>query len=192
MSLKNNHYRAVTNYRRGERHRWVTCLAASRVVGNYAEGETVNLAKDLGVSTMHVGRMAKAGMAYRMFRRYNPGVRGEVASPKHFYTMWDLWQEFEFSPREAAEQLRTALEEGTSAESLATFVRGEHEHRSQEWVRFVADINTAKRRLERAAERIASRDIPIGTHNENFDSLMVAVSVVTDLCDWADTFDTVW
>ena len=100
MSLKNNHYRAVTNYRRGERHRWVTCLAASRVVGNYAEGETVNLAKDLGVSTMHVGRMAKAGMAYRMFRRYNPGVRGEVASPKHFYTMWDLWQEFEFSPRE--------------------------------------------------------------------------------------------
>ena len=192
MSLKNNHYRAVTNYRRGERHRWVTCLAASRVVGNYAEGETVNLAKDLGVSTMHVGRMAKAGMAYRMFRRYNPGVRGEVASPKHFYTMWDLWQEFEFSPREAAEQLRTALEEGTSAETLATYVRGEHEEQGQEWVRFVADINTAKRRLERAAERIASRDIPIGTHNENFDSLMVAVSVVTDLCDWADTFDTVW
>ncbi len=56
----------------------------------------------------------------------------------------------------------------------------------------MADIITAKRRLERAAERIASRDIPIGTHNENFDSLMVAVSVVTDLCDWADTFDTVW
>jgi hypothetical protein len=134
--------------------------------------------------------MAKAGMAYRMFRRYNPGVRGEVASPKHFYTMWDLWQEFEFSPREAAEQLRTALEEGTSAETLATFVRGEHEDQGQEWIRFVADINAAKRRLERAA----GRDIPIGSHNDNIDSLMVAVSVVTDLCEWADLFakERVW
>jgi len=132
--------------------------------------------------------MAKAGMAYRMFRRYNPGVRGEVASPKHFYTMWDLWNEFEFSPREAAEQLRTALEEGTSAETLATFVRGEHEEQGQEWVRFVADINAAKRRLERAA----GRDIGMGP--DDMDGLMVAVSVVTDLCEWADLFpkERVW
>ena len=186
--LHRNHHRAVSNFRRGERHRWVTCLAASRIVGNYAEGETVRLAKGLGISTMHVGRMAKAGMAYRMFRRYNPGVRGEVASPKHFYTMWDLWQEFEFSPREAAEQLRTALEEGTSAETLATFVRGEHEDQGQEWIRFVADINAAKRRLERAA----GRDIGMGP--DDMDSMMVAISVVTDLCEWADLFakDRVW
>jgi len=161
------------------------------VVGNYERGATRDLAKGLGVSVDYVERLAKAGVAYRTFRKFRPGSEdGRLASPKHFYTMWDLWQEFEFSPREAAEQLRTAVQEGSSAETLATFVRGEHEEQGQEWVRFVADINAAKRRLERAARR----DIPIGTHNDHIDSLMVAVSVVTDLCEWADLFpkERVW
>ena len=180
MSLKQNLDRAVSNYQLGDRHRWVTCLAASRVVGNYAEGETIKLAKALGVSTMHVGRLAKAGMAYRLFRRYNPRVRGRIASPKHFYTMWDLWQELEFHPREAAEQLRTALEEGTSAEVLASFVRGEHEELTQDWLKFMKDINAAKRNLNRATRRV------VELSEDNRDALMIAVSVISDLCEEVD------
>ena len=175
MSLKQNLDRAVSNYQLGDRHRWVTCLAASRVVGNYAEGETIKLAKALGVSTMHVGRLAKAGMAYRLFRRYNPRVRGRIASPKHFYTMFDLWQKFEFHPREAAEQLRTALEEGTPAETLSSFVRGEHEDTTQDWQRFMKDINAAKRNLDRATHRA------VELTEENRDALSIALSVLEDL-----------
>lgn len=175
MSLKQNLDRAVSNYQLSDRHRWVTCLAASRVVGNYAEGETIKLAQALGVSIMHVGRLAKAGMAYRLFRRYNPKVRGRIASPKHFYTMFDLWQKFEFHPREAAEQLRTALEEGTSAETLSSFVRGEHEDTTQDWQRFMKDINAAKRNLDRATHRA------VELTEENRDALSIALSVLEDL-----------
>ena len=177
MSLKRHLDRAVSNYQRGERHRWVTCLAASRVVGNYSEGETIKLAQALGVSTMHVGRLAKAGMAYRLFRRYNPKVRGQIASPKHFYTMWDLWTRYEFHPREAAEQLRTAVEEGTSVEVLASYVRGEHEDTTQDWIKFTKDLHAAKRNLDRATRRV----VELG--EEYRDALMIAVGVVADLCD---------
>ena len=180
MSLKQNLDRAVSNYQLGDRHRWVTCLAASRVVGNYAEGETIKLAKALGVSTMHVGRLAKAGMAYRLFRRYNPRVRGRIASPKHFYTMFDLWSQLEFDPREAAEQLRMAVEEGTSVEALAAYVRGEHEDQDQDWSRFMKDINAAKRNLDRATHRV------VELSEDNRDALMIAVSVISDLCEEVD------
>ena len=178
MSLERNHLRCCKHFDRGERHRWVSCLAASRIVGRYEHGATRRLAEGLGCSVDYVERLAKAGIAYRSLRRFRPRSEdGKLASPKHFYTMWDLWYKHEFSPREAAEQLRVAAEEGVSVEQMSLHVRNEHEPPENEYNRFCADIQAARKRLETAV----GRDVEIDS--ELREALLVAVTVVKDICD---------
>ena len=151
----------------------MSCLAASRIVGRYEHGATRRVAEGLGCSVDYVERLA-----YRSLRRFRPRSEdGKLASPKHFYTMWDLWYKHEFSPREAAEQLRVAAEEGVSVEQMSLHVRNEHEPPENEYNRFVADIQAARKRLETAV----GRDVEIDS--ELREALLVAVTVVQDICD---------
>lgn len=113
------HRRAVTYYRRGTDNRWVACLAASRIVGNYERGATLALAQDLAISASQVENLAYAGMAYRTFRRF--GLDSETRrrlTPSHF-SVWQLFTRLEIDPAELVSELRTAAENGVSCAGLS-------------------------------------------------------------------------
>lgn len=109
------HKQVVESYRRGSSWRWVACLAASRVVGNYDRGKTQALAIDLALSVSQVENLARAGLTYRRLRKY--GVGGLVRlslTPGHFAAMGELIRRYDLSPFEAASDLCTAAEIGAS------------------------------------------------------------------------------
>lgn len=105
----------IRAYQQGSEKRWVACLAASRIVGNYDRGATQALARELALSVDQVENLARAGVVYRWMRPFDSGglVRKKL-TPGHYSAIGQLIKQFDLPLWDAFEDLRTAANEGIS------------------------------------------------------------------------------
>jgi hypothetical protein len=150
--------RFVDGYRRGTASRWLSCLAASRIVGDHAPGQTKRLAQTLAVDVSAVEDMARAGLTYRALRPGRPelvGVRQSLTY-SHFAAAGELMRAYDISPHEMIEQLRMAAEQGASVRAFKSLIAGEHGPAPEGWLA-VLD------RMRRLALNLQVRgDLPAG------------------------------
>jgi hypothetical protein len=101
--------RAIAGYRLGTAYRWVSCLAAERIVGRYERGAAQEVANALNITVSQVENLARAGLAYRELRRISPYVHvlRERYTISHFTAFANLMYQIEFHP---ADGLRAWLE----------------------------------------------------------------------------------
>ena len=128
--------RVVEGYRKGTGLRWVSCLAASRIVGRHAPAQTQQLARELAVDVSAVEDMAQAGLTYRQLRPGRPelcSVR-ERLTYSHFAAAGALIRKFDIPPHEMVEQLRTAAEQGASVATFRATIYGEHGGPAADWM----------------------------------------------------------
>ncbi len=139
--------RAVKYYKLGEDHRWVTCLVASRIVGEYDRGATAALARNLSLSVRYTENLAKAGVVYRNLRKFVAGDEMHYirtgTTIKHWYRMGEAMVKYDLPPHEVVEQLRTAADEGASVEQMMSAIDGEEKR-----IAWGKRWDTAKNNLE--------------------------------------------
>lgn len=81
--------RAATNYKLSDNGRWLACYFASRVVGSYRFGATLELSERMGVSVDTVENLAHAWEMYAEFRavpEYRNAVRAIRKMPYIYYS----------------------------------------------------------------------------------------------------------
>jgi len=104
---------AVREFHEGEKHRWVVCLAASRIVG-LRDGSTLELAGSIGVDASQVENYARAGLAYRALRRYG-GERVHKLRRRltisHWTALADAWHKYEFPPEAGLDLMQEVAEQ---------------------------------------------------------------------------------
>lgn len=162
-------------YKQSESCRWWTCLAASRM----SVDELEELAEALNFhGTRHVRNYAMAGLTYRTLRHYGGSEvqmlrRGLTIG--HFYQMGYLMNRFEISPYEAIEDLRTAMEEGVSKETMYSLVAEQHD---AEVRYFEKEVELAINRVKRLHTYCRTKEQVIGVER--------AVGVLESLKEGAD------
>jgi len=116
MDVSILHRRAVRHFRAGNAQRWVACLSARRIVGNYSEGETVALADELCLSISQVHNLADAGRAYVAYRKVSshvPTLRKRLTT-SHFAVACQLQGKYGFDDFQALGYLVEAAEDSES------------------------------------------------------------------------------
>lgn len=144
MSYVSLERRFLDNYRAGTSRRWAACLAASRIVGGHAPGQTKRLAQALAVDPSAVEDMARAGLTYRQLRPGRPelcGLRVRLTY-SHFAAAGEAMRKYDLPPHEMVEQLRTAAEEGASVTAFRSMLQGEHGPAPADWM---ADLSKARK-----------------------------------------------
>ncbi len=97
---------------RREQTSWPLCLVASRIVGQYERGVTLELADREGISVSQIEHLAHAGSAYRALRKYiSPYIRREL-SISHFAAAWEAFRlkDMPQNAKHAAEALVLAVD----------------------------------------------------------------------------------
>ena len=115
--------RALRAWQTGNKHRWVTCLAASRIVGQYEPGETENFSKALGLSLSQTQNLAKAGLGFRAWRKY--GLDWQVLkriTPSHVSAAAELAIRHDLLPRDIVADLMICAENGYSVMALRAMI----------------------------------------------------------------------
>lgn len=141
--------KAANAYKRSEDCRWFTCLAASRM--NPAEMEELRTRLKFN-DVRHIRNYAMAGLTYRTLRRiYGRDVQmlRKGLTIGHFYQIGYDMHAYEFSPREAVEQLRTSMEEGASKETMHRYIQMEHGALEPDYLKL---LDRAIKALNRLAE----------------------------------------
>jgi len=108
--------RAIHHFRAGNAQRWVACLAARRIVGNYSEGETIALADELCLSISQIHNLADAGRAYVAYRKLSshvPTLRKRLTT-SHFAVACQLQGKYGFDDFQALGYLVEAAEDSES------------------------------------------------------------------------------
>ena len=120
------HRRAVRYFRSGNARRWVACLAARRIVGNYDEGATAALASDLCLSVTQVHNLADAGRAYVAYRKSRQSCVNLrlCLTPSHFAAIYQLQARYGFDDFQAVGYLSEAAEYGASVATMRQSVDG--------------------------------------------------------------------
>lgn len=118
--------RAIRYFREGNAQRWVACLAARRIVGNYDEGATAALASDLCLSITQVHNLADAGRAYITYRKLTVMCQSYriFLTPSHFAAIYQLQSRYGFDDFQAVGYLSEAAEYGASVATMRASVDG--------------------------------------------------------------------
>lgn len=94
------------------------------MVGAYDRGATRKLAHELSLSVSQVENLAKAGLTYRLLRKF--GVGSEVRrklTPGHYTAVGELMRWYDLPPEESADLLKLAAEHGASIVAMKSLVR---------------------------------------------------------------------
>jgi hypothetical protein len=136
--------RAITYSGRAKYNRYVLCLIASRVVGQYERGASDRLAQNIGVTVSRVQDYAHAGDAYRFFRKF--GLNSEITmgvSSDHLADAMLWFNKCEMPPADIVADLRTASENRMTREQFGKLMRDHYgEKPPQEWGRQLARIES--------------------------------------------------
>lgn len=150
--------RAITYSGRAKFNRYVLCLIASRIVGQYERGAVEKLAQNIGVTVSRVYDYANAGAAYRFFRRF--GINCKIAmgiSSDHLADAWLWFNKLEMPPAEIVADLRTAAESQPrmTREEFGKLMRDHYGDKpAPEWGRQLAKIEN------RLANLSVDTDVP--------------------------------
>lgn len=134
--------RAIIYGGRAKYNRYVLCLIASRIVGQYERGATERLAQNIGVTANRVQDYARAGDAYRFFRKLgiNWGVLSCISSD-HLADAWLWFNKLEMPPTEIVADLRTAAESRMTREQFGKLMRDHYGDKpAPEWGAQLAKI----------------------------------------------------
>jgi len=137
MNAEQTRGRIVNFWRQGNTFKWKACLLCTELTPDQVQG----LAEELHVTVQTVRSMRAAGRAYIELLPFTPKVKeyAEALGYSFFATIGFLLQEQRITPREAIEQLRTAMKEGANIIDFSMAVAGEAKPASTPWAR------TAKR-----------------------------------------------
>lgn len=134
--------RAITYKDREKYNRYVVCLIASRIVGNYQNGATERLAQNLGVTASRVNDYARAGECYRFMRRL--GLNSQIAlslSSDHLADAWMWFSKCEMPPSDIVTDLQTAATERMTREQFGKLMRDHYGDKpAPEWGSQLAKI----------------------------------------------------
>lgn len=134
--------RAITHNGRAKYNRYVLCLIASRIVGQYERGATERLAQNIGVTASRVNDYAHAGDCYRFMRKL--GLNSQIVmdiSSDHLADAWLWFNKLEMPPSDIVADLRTAAENRMTREQFGKLMRDHYGDKpAPEWGTQLAKI----------------------------------------------------
>lgn len=88
-ALERNSRRCAKSYKNSDTGRWAAACFASKIVGKYSVGATIQLANEMGVSSDTIENLAHAYQLYEEFRndpRYKTAIRQIRKQPYIYYS----------------------------------------------------------------------------------------------------------